>query len=145
MLCVGWYDELVLSGPRVTAIGLLSHEAALLLTRADQVTRLTGMVTTDPFTGLPNRRAWEARIAQAAIQPGPVTVAMIDLDNFKAFNDSYGHSLVTPCCGRRPMRGSASCAPPIMLARLGGEEFGLLLHEAELESGYEIAERLRCA
>ena len=91
LLCVGWYDVLALSGPRVTAIGLLTHEAALLMTRADQMTRLAGMVTTDPLTGLANRRAWESKLAQAAMQPGPVTIAMIDLDKFKTFNDTYGH------------------------------------------------------
>jgi diguanylate cyclase (GGDEF)-like protein len=143
VLCVGWHDVLVLSGPRVTAIGLLTHEAALLLTRADQMTRLTGMVTTDPLTGLPNRRAWESKIAQAAMQPGPVTVAMIDLDNFKAFNDTHGH-----IAGDALLRETADAwigqlRGGDLLARLGGEEFGLLLYDAELESGYEIAERLR--
>jgi diguanylate cyclase (GGDEF)-like protein len=143
VLCVGWYDVVVLSGPRVTAIGLLTHEAALLLTRADQVTRLTGMVTTDPLTGLQNRRAWESRIAQMAMQPGPVTIAMIDLDNFKAFNDTHGH-----IAGDALLRETADAwigqlRGADLLARLGGEEFGLLLYEAELESGYEIAERLR--
>ena len=143
VLCVGWHDVLVLSGPRVTAIGLLTHEAALLLTRADQMTRLTGMVTTDPLTGLPNRRAWESRISQAAMQPGPVTVAMIDLDNFKAFNDTHGH-----ISGDTLLRETADAwigqlRGGDLLARLGGEEFGLLLYDAELESGYEIAERLR--
>ena len=143
VLCVGWHDVLALSGPRVTTIGLLTHEAALLLTRADQMTRLTGMVTTDPLTGLPNRRAWESKLAQAAMQPGPVTVAMIDLDNFKAFNDTHGH-----ITGDRLLRETADAwvgqlRGGDLLARLGGEEFGLLLYDAELESGYEIAERLR--
>jgi diguanylate cyclase (GGDEF)-like protein len=143
VLYVGWHDVLVLSGPRVTAIGLLTHEAASLLTRADQVTRLTGMVTTDPLTGLPNRRAWESRIAQAAMQAGPVTVAMIDLDNFKAFNDTHGH-----IAGDSLLRETADAwigqlRGADLLARLGGEEFGLLLYDAELKSGYEIAERLR--
>ncbi len=143
VLCVGWYDVVVLSGQRVTAIGLLTHEAALLLTRADQVTRLTGMVTTDPLTGLPNRRAWESKLTQAAMQPGPMTIAMIDLDNFKAFNDTYGH-----IAGDSLLRETADAwlgqlRNADLLARLGGEEFGLLLYEAELDSGYEIAERLR--
>lgn len=143
VLCVGWHDVLVLSGPRVTAIGLLTHEAALLLTRADQVTRLTGMVTTDPLTSLPNRRAWESRIAQAAMRAGPVTVAMIDLDNFKAFNDTHGHIAGDSLLRETADAWIAQLRGADLLARLGGEEFGLLLYDAELESGYEIAERLR--
>jgi diguanylate cyclase (GGDEF)-like protein len=145
VLCVGWHDVLVLSGPRVNAIGLLTHEAALLLTRADQMTRLTGMATTDPLTGLPNRRAWESKIAQAAISPGPVTVAMIDLDNFKAFNDTYGHLAGDALLRETADAWTAQLRNIDLLARLGGEEFGLLLYDAELESAYEIAERLRLA
>jgi len=145
LLCVGWHDVLVLSGPRVTSIGLLTHEAALLLTRADQMARLAGMVTTDPLTGLPNRRAWDSKIAQAAIQAGPVTVAMIDLDNFKAFNDTHGHLAGDALLRETANAWSDQLRGVDLLARLGGEEFGLLIYDAELESAYEIAERLRVA
>ena len=127
----------------MTAIGLLTHEAALLLTRADQMTRLTGMATTDPLTGLPNRRAWEAKIAQAAMQPGLVTVAMIDLDNFKAFNDTHGHLAGDSLLRQTADAWTAQLRSGDLLARLGGEEFGLLIYDAELEAAYEIAERLR--
>jgi diguanylate cyclase (GGDEF)-like protein len=143
MLGVGWHDVLVLSGPRVTAIGLLTHEAALLLTRADQMTRLTGMATTDALTGLPNRRAWESTLAQAAIRAGPVTIAMIDLDNFKTFNDTHGHIAGDALLRATADAWSGQLRGADLLARLGGEEFGLLLADAELESAYEIAERLR--
>jgi diguanylate cyclase (GGDEF)-like protein len=143
VLCVGWHDVLVLSGPRVTAIGLLTHEAALLLTRADQMTRLTGMATTDPLTGLPNRRAWESTIAQAAMRPGLVTIAMIDLDNFKVFNDTHGHVAGDSLLRDTADAWSGQLRGVDLLARLGGEEFGLLLYDAELDSAYEIAERLR--
>ena len=110
LLCIGWHDEVQLSGPRVTAIGLMTHEAALLLTRADQVTRLTGMATTDALTGLPNRRAWDAKIAQAEVQPGMVTVAMIDLDNFKAFNDTHGHLAGDTLLRQTATPGPRNCA-----------------------------------
>jgi diguanylate cyclase (GGDEF)-like protein len=145
LLTIGWHDVLLLSGPRVTAIGLLTHEAALLLTRADQMTRLTGMATTDPLTGLPNRRAWEAKIAQAIIQPGPVTVAMIDLDNFKAFNDTHGHLAGDSLLRQTADAWTTQLRSGDLLARLGGEEFGLLIYDAELDAAYEIAERLRVA
>jgi diguanylate cyclase (GGDEF)-like protein len=145
LLCIGWHDVLLLAGPRVTAIGLLTHEAALLLTRADQMTRLTGMATTDPLTGLPNRRAWEAKIGQAAIQPGAVTVAMIDLDRFKAFNDTHGHLAGDSLLRQTADAWSAQLRSGDLLARLGGEEFGLLIYDAELDAAYEIAERLRVA
>jgi diguanylate cyclase (GGDEF)-like protein len=145
LLCIGWHDEVRLSGPRVTAIGLMTHEAALLLTRADQVTRLTGMATTDPLTGLPNRRAWDAKIAQAEVQPGAVTVAMIDLDNFKAFNDTHGHLAGDALLRQTADAWTAQLRSGDLLARVGGEEFGLLVYDAELGAAHQVAERMRMA
>jgi len=145
LLCIGWHDEVQLSGPRVTAIGLLTHEAALLLTRADQVTRLTGMATTDPLTGLPNRRAWDTKIAQAELQPGVVTVAMIDLDNFKAFNDTHGHLAGDALLRETADAWTAQVRSGDLLARVGGEEFGLLVYEADLRAAHQVAERMRLA
>jgi diguanylate cyclase (GGDEF)-like protein len=145
LLCIGWHDEVRLSGPRVTAIGLLTHEAALLLTRADQVTRLTGMATTDPLTALPNRRAWDARIAQAEMQPGKVTVAMIDLDNFKAFNDTHGHLAGDALLRQTADAWTSQLRSGDLLARVGGEEFGLLVYDAELRAAHDVAERMRLA
>jgi diguanylate cyclase (GGDEF)-like protein len=145
LLCVGWHDQVRLSGPRVTTIGLLTHEAALLLTRADQVTRLTGMATTDPLTGLPNRRAWDAKIAQAEVQPGIVTVAMIDLDNFKAFNDTFGHLAGDALLRQTADAWRAQLRTGDLLARVGGEEFGLLVYGANLGVAHQVAERMRQA
>jgi len=144
LLCIGWHDEVRLSGPRVTAIELLTHEAALLLTRADQVTRLTGMATTDPLTGLPNRRAWDAKIAQAEVQPRVVTVAMIDLDNFKAFNDTHGHLAGDALLRQTADAWTAQLRNGDLLARVGGEEFGLLVYD-EVQAAHRVAERMRQA
>ncbi len=143
VLCVGWDAAVSISGPHVTAIGLLTHEAALLLTRADQMTRLTGMATTDPLTALPNRRAWEAKVEQVATQPGQLTVAMIDLDNFKRFNDTYGHLAGDALLRETADAWTQQLRRGDLLARIGGEEFGLLLYDTEVEVAYEIAERLR--
>jgi diguanylate cyclase (GGDEF)-like protein len=143
LLCIGWHGEVRLSESRVTAIELLTHEAALLLTRADQVTRLTGMATTDPLTGLPNRRAWDAKIAQAELQPGIMTVAMIDLDNFKAFNDTHGHLAGDALLRQTADAWTAQLRGGDLLARVGGEEFGLLVYDTELEAARQVAERMR--
>ncbi len=71
---------------------LLAHEVAAVIDRADVIEQLTDEALTDPLTGLPNRRAWDAQLAQA-MKAGrePVAVAMFDIDHFKQFNDSYGH------------------------------------------------------
>ena len=81
-------------------IGLSTHELirrlrALLAERAELLTSFERLARTDALTGLPNRRAWEdalgAAFAAALRSDRPVTVAVIDLDHFKALNDRHGH------------------------------------------------------
>lgn len=145
LLAVGWDEDLSLSEPRVAAIGLLTHEAALLLDRADRLVELAGQAATDPLTGLPNRRTWEARIRRAAAAGGPVTVAIIDLDNFKAYNDTHGHIAGDTMLRETAAAWSAHLRPTDLLARVGGEEFGVLFDGVVLEAARELAERLRRA
>src|ERR1700743_2702614 len=56
-----------------------------------QLAHLAGIATTDALTGLPNRRAWDARVKRATLDHEQVAIAIFDLDNFKAFNDTHGH------------------------------------------------------
>jgi diguanylate cyclase (GGDEF)-like protein len=124
-------------------VALLAHEAALAIHRADEISALAGMATTDPLTGLPNRRAWDERLSRAVGENQPVTIAMLDLDHFKDFNDANGH----PAGDRLLKETSAAWRDVLragdMVARLGGEEFGLLLFDCELDAAIEVTERLR--
>jgi len=84
----------------------------------------------DPLTRLPNRRAFEERLAELEEAGKPVTIAICDIDRFKRINDTYGHGV-----GDRVIRTvadtlSASCNGH-MVARLGGEEFVVLFEEME--------------
>jgi diguanylate cyclase (GGDEF)-like protein len=109
--------------------------------------RLERLAHTDGLTGLPNRRAWSdalrRTLASAARTGQPVHVAMLDLDDFKAINDSHGH-----LAGDRLLRELAAAWQPVLresdaLARLGGDEFALLLPDCTDAEAEEIAERLR--
>ncbi len=91
---------------------------------------------TDPLTGLANRaafdRALEAAMARAAEADTPLTLALIDLDDFKEVNDTHGHTAgddVLRAVGQRLgelwLKGS-------MAARLGGDEFAVIVEDAEL-------------
>jgi diguanylate cyclase (GGDEF)-like protein len=145
VLAVAWHAGYEVAGARASVIELLAHEAALVLGRADQVTQLTGMAETDPLTGLPNRRAWDARLARAVADDEAVTVAILDIDHFKRFNDSHGHQ-----AGDRLLRDTAlawrdQLRGDDLLARLGGEEFGLLLVGCDPEAALDVTERLRDA
>ncbi|MGA9858592.1 MAG: sensor domain-containing diguanylate cyclase [Solirubrobacteraceae bacterium] len=143
ILVVGWPAELAVSGSRATVVALLAHEAAVAISRSDQLRRLTGMAQTDPLTGLPNRRAWDARLARAARNGEEFVAAMLDLDHFKRFNDTFGHP-----AGDRLLKETAAVwrdqlRVGDLLARLGGEEFGLLLFDCDLGAATEVTERLR--
>jgi diguanylate cyclase (GGDEF)-like protein len=144
VLFVGWSEPVVAGGPRVVVASLLAHEIAAVLSRQDVIDQLTDEALTDPLTELPNRRAWDTQIAAAMSgSREPVAVAMFDIDRFKQFNDSYGHP-----AGDRLLRDTAAAwraevRANDFLARLGGEEFALLLTGAHTGSVRALVERLR--
>jgi diguanylate cyclase (GGDEF)-like protein/PAS domain S-box-containing protein len=97
---------------------------------------------TDPLTGLLNRRGFQEAIGNAEF---PATVAVLDVDRFKEFNDTYGHP-----AGDRALRTVAEAMQNVvrergLLARTGGEEFAVFLPGTGLEAGLEIAQELRAA
>jgi diguanylate cyclase (GGDEF)-like protein len=100
---------------------------------------------TDELTGLPNRRAWNDELPRAlehARRDGtPVAVALLDLDHFKLFNDSYGH----PAGDRLIKEASAAWHGALRqvdtVARWGGEEFVVLLPGAGLDEAREVLTR----
>ena len=105
------------------------------------------LATTDPLTGIPNRRAFfesiEHERARLTRYPGDAAVLMIDIDHFKQINDTHGHAAGDAVlCHivrqvRKLLRGSD------MLARLGGEEFSVLLPQTSREGALGLAERVR--
>ncbi len=100
----------------------------------------------DPLTGALNRRAWD-QILASALRKGerPLHVAMLDLDDFKGYNDRYGHPAGDELLRRAARAWRASIRAGDVLARYGGEEFAVLLAGCEPETADEIAERLRLA
>ena len=120
-------------------ISLVEQQAALL---ADLARR-------DGLTGLPNRRTWDFeldRVAErTAAQRRPLTVAMLDLDRFKDYNDHYGHPAgddMLVACARA---WHSLLDPPALLARYGGEEFAVLLPGTEMSEALPLLERVRRA
>ena len=144
VMFVGWSETVEPDGPGVNAASLLAHEVAAVIERADVIVQLTGDALTDSLTGLPNRRAWDAELERRLRdRRNPIAVAMLDIDRFKQFNDTRGHP-----AGDRLLRDAAAAWRLEMragdfLARLGGEEFGLLITGADIATVQAIVHRLR--
>ncbi|MCW2499562.1 MAG: diguanylate cyclase, partial [Frankiales bacterium] len=106
---------------------------------------LRKLADTDVKTDVLRVHAWEARAEAVLARRVPFSVVLIDLDNFKAVNDEYGHLV-----GDQVLRGSADVLkaglrPTDLLGRFGGEEFCLLLPGADVTEACAVAERLRTA
>ena len=144
VLVVGWSDIAQRDEPRVIAASLLAHEIASVIDRADVIGQLTDEALTDALTGLPNRRAWDVEIARALQGRGPVGVAMFDIDHFKRFNDTHGHPAGDRLLREAASRWRAEMRAGDFLARLGGEEFALLVTGADVTTIATIVARL-CA
>ncbi|MDR1219051.1 MAG: diguanylate cyclase [Treponema sp.] len=102
----------------------------------------------DELTGLPNRRHFNDRLdmewKRADREETPLSFMMIDIDHFKAYNDSHGHlqgDVLLQTVAK--VFSSAARRPADMAARIGGEEFGILLPATSLEAAVDIAEQLR--
>ena len=100
---------------------------------------------TDPLTGLLNRTAFSARLeaATAAVDPAaPPAVLFVDIDDFKAVNDSLGHAAGDDLLVTVGARLGADVRADDVVARLGGDEFAVLLADADDERLAEVAQRL---
>jgi diguanylate cyclase (GGDEF)-like protein len=112
--------------------------------------QLTVLSYTDPLTGLANRRFFDdalLRLWNEAMNSNlPLSILMIDIDHFKAYNDSMGHSAGDKCL-RRVAQAMQFCvrADKDSLARCGGEEFIAVIPGASLDDAEQIAERIRIA
>jgi diguanylate cyclase len=101
---------------------------------------------TDPLTGLFNRRVFEANYNQFVNDKnnqGNITLIMMDLDKFKAFNDTHGHLVGDQILKYIGQLLKKKCQDPVIPVRLGGEEFALLCPYLDLEEAQVIAERIR--
>ena len=124
-----------------------SH-ASLVLSNVTLLMQIRDQATTDMLTGLANRRALEEALGRACAHADrehePLSLAMVDIDHFKAFNDTHGHQLgdrVLQLVGKT--LGQQTRASDVA-ARYGGEEFCVLMPGIEIEAAAETARRL-CA
>jgi diguanylate cyclase (GGDEF)-like protein len=141
----GVYDELDLR-----LLDAIAPQMALALDRAEwhhKATQFQLLSITDPLTGLVNRRYLEERLAEELEQSKrrhfAMSFLMMDIDDFKAYNDRHGHPAgdlaleITAQCLKSALRSADTAA------RYGGEEFSILLPQTGITEAQVIAERIR--
>ena len=104
---------------------------------------------TDPLTSLPNRKCFDERIAQAfdgaRYRHEPMSLMMTDVDNFKRFNDSYGHLTGDQVLKLVALSIRQNVKGQDIAARYGGEEFAIILPNTVLRSAITVADHIRRA
>lgn len=133
--------------------GLTVYKSAMFLATSFQRLHnissvLTGLVSRDSLTLVANRRAFDERIQvewkTANRHKTPLSLLMIDIDNFKSFNDTYGHQAGDHCIRRvAQVIGKSVLRGTDFVARYGGEEFSIILPATDARGAHTVAERVR--
>lgn len=109
---------------------------------------LEQLATRDGLTGLANRRCFDdtllAEWQRALRNQQPLSLLMVDVDNFKQYNDAYGHLGGDECLQRIASAVSSEMRANDLVARYGGEEFAVILPDQSLKGAAIVAERIRC-
>lgn len=103
--------------------------------------------THDSLTGLPNRAAFEARLRGMLADPAckPFALALLDIDHFKQVNDRFGHAAGDAALRQCAQTCLASLGARGMVARIGGEEFAVILDEADQTEAVSLVQSIRRA
>ena len=116
------------------------------LGRIEQEEQIRHLAYHDALTGLPNRRHFletaERSLAQAERYGYDLTLFALDLDRFKAINDAYGHDAGDDVLKQVTAVLKEELRSSDMLARMGGDEFAVLLHECNAKDAAKLAERI---
>ncbi|MGJ3626799.1 GGDEF domain-containing protein [Sphingomonas sp. MMS24-JH45] len=110
--------------------------------------QLTEEALTDPLTRLPNRRAFMKALAVRRDAAGPGAtgcIALFDIDHFKRVNDTFGHAAGDKVLETFALTASRQLRGDDFVARLGGEEFAVLLPNADIRQAQAVCERVRRA
>jgi diguanylate cyclase (GGDEF)-like protein len=130
----------------VRVLSLLADMIASALARAELLEQLNVQALTDELTGLPNRRSWydhlEHALARARRSGEPLSLVVLDLNGFKQVNDRQGHA-----AGDRVLRTVSACWSSVLrdsdiLGRIGGDEFAVILEQADEATAAHVVGRL---
>lgn len=139
----------MLSQASTGALMLISGMVLLLIVAQRTITEALTASETDPLSGLLNRRGFE-RVANEALDRAKragatPAIAVFDLDRFKAINDQYGHDAGDQAIARFAALLRTRAPDAAIIARLGGEEFALLLESSNARHAWACGEAIRLA
>ena len=113
----------------------------------DRLDESVELAVTDALTGLHNRRYMETHLVALAEQAGatgrPLSLVLVDIDNFKSINDTYGHEAGDSVLRQFATRFRRNTRSIDLACRIGGEEFVIVMPDSGLERACQIGERLR--
>jgi diguanylate cyclase (GGDEF)-like protein len=135
----------------LSSLGMLAALGVLIAVVRTRTTRVAGELSVDayvdPLTGIPNRRSFDERFAleieRARRRQGPLALVICDLDHFKRVNDRLGHEGGDEVLARAAGTIAEATRAVDLAARIGGEEFGVILPGADPHAAAVAAERLR--
>jgi diguanylate cyclase (GGDEF)-like protein len=139
--------EVIAGGSLTLSALVLARMSGLVRQVQAQSVQLAALARRDPLTGAPNRRSWDHELSRACARARDLDsilcVAVLDLDHFKAYNDTYGHP-----AGDRLLREAVAAWSEVVgttgvLARFGGEEFTLLVEDVEAADVKALLERMQ--
>jgi diguanylate cyclase (GGDEF)-like protein len=139
-------DKEDMTGDQVEYLSTFANVAALSLKNSNMVEKLKERANTDYLTGLRNHRYFQERLAEEAEKSKrygiPLSLIMIDIDNFKKFNDTYGHQFgdLALKTVAQTIRGTVRASD--LAARYGREEMAVLLPNTNIEGACAIAGRI---
>ncbi|HTD29302.1 MAG TPA: diguanylate cyclase, partial [Xanthomonadaceae bacterium] len=127
------------------ALALLNQELEQRV--AARTSELEKLAMLDALTGLANRRHFEARaaveVSDARRQESPLTLFALDIDHFKWVNDAHGHAAGDLVLQQVAQAISRAVRPGDLVARIGGEEFAVVLPGTQSDDAFVVAERIR--
>lgn len=130
-------------------LSLLADQAAISIENARLHELVSQQAITDALTNLPNRRAFDARLAEEIRRAGRYkhrfALVILDMNNFKHVNDTFGHPAGDDTLRRLAATLQATIRDTDFVSRLGGDEFALLLPETRPEEAERVAEKVRRA
>ena len=133
----------------VERLELLANQLAIAIQNARDYREKLEQAIRDPLTGVYNRRfffeALEKEVARRERYGSPVSLVIFDIDDFKSINDTFGHAVGDDALRKVTQIAGQLVRPIDSFARLGGEEFGLLLPETQQLDALLVADRLRAA